>query len=354
MDLRKVKIAIVGCGTISQLNVPGYLQHEQCEIVALCDPDMERARFRANQWGISPEIYSDYDDILNNSYVNAVEILSPTYLHAQQILDGLSAGKHISCQKPIASTLQETREIANALTSTNLKFRVTENFIFYPPIMKAKELMDEHLIGEPSMVRIRTVRGKKSERDFKSTPEAAIWRNNPSLHAGGLLYDDGWHKYATAIWWLGNIEQVQSIVTQNDNLLDDTPSAAIWKFERANCLGIFDYSSAPEMTIRGKYYPSDEFFEIQGSKGAIYVTRCTGEMLDLPPVMLVRSSDITDIQVPTDWIEGFNGSAKHFIDSILYDEEPMMDIDFSLHTLQVANAMYEASRLGEPVDPRML
>ena len=77
-------------------------------------------------------------------------------------------------------------------------------------------------------------------------------------------------------------------------------------------------------------------------------------MLDLPPVMLVRSSDITGIQVPMDWIEGFNGSAKHFIDSILYDEEPMMDIDFSLHTLQVANAMYEASRLGKPVDPRIL
>ncbi|MCY4654316.1 MAG: Gfo/Idh/MocA family oxidoreductase, partial [Dehalococcoidia bacterium] len=58
----KVRLAIVGCGTISQLNAPGYLAHENCEVVALCDPVAERAEGRAREWGIDSRIYTDYAD----------------------------------------------------------------------------------------------------------------------------------------------------------------------------------------------------------------------------------------------------------------------------------------------------
>ncbi|MEC9278652.1 MAG: Gfo/Idh/MocA family oxidoreductase, partial [Chloroflexota bacterium] len=96
----KVKLAIVGCGAISNLNVPGYLDHSKCEIIALCDPIPERATSKAKEWGISPAIFTEYGDILSNSNIDAIELLTPTYLHAEQIISGLKAGKHISCQKP--------------------------------------------------------------------------------------------------------------------------------------------------------------------------------------------------------------------------------------------------------------
>jgi len=56
--LDKVKLAVVGCGTISQLNAPGYLKYEKCDVVALCDPNRDRAEYRAKTWGISPNQYS--------------------------------------------------------------------------------------------------------------------------------------------------------------------------------------------------------------------------------------------------------------------------------------------------------
>jgi predicted dehydrogenase len=113
----KVRLAIVGCGTISQLNAPGYLQHEKCDIVALCDPLTERAAQRAQAWGITPKRYTDYAQVLNDSQVDAVELLTPTHLHAEQIIAGLNAGKHISCQKPIASTMDEVARIARAVAA---------------------------------------------------------------------------------------------------------------------------------------------------------------------------------------------------------------------------------------------
>ena len=92
----KVKLAIVGCGAISNLNVPGYLDHNMCEIVALCDPVSERAISKAKEWGINPEIFTEYSDVLSNTDVDAIELLTPTYLHAEQIMAGIKAGKHIS------------------------------------------------------------------------------------------------------------------------------------------------------------------------------------------------------------------------------------------------------------------
>ena len=97
----KLNIAIVGCGSISQLNVPGYLDHPQCDVVALCDPVPGRAAARAKSWEIAPKIYTDYSDLLNDGQVDAVELLTPTYMHVDQIIDGLNSGKHVSCQKPV-------------------------------------------------------------------------------------------------------------------------------------------------------------------------------------------------------------------------------------------------------------
>ncbi len=96
----KVRLAIVGCGTISKLNVPGYLQHPNCEVVALCDPLRERAEQRAADWGIAPRFYTDYEQVLNDANVDAVELLTPTDLHPRQIIAGIEAGKQYSLPKP--------------------------------------------------------------------------------------------------------------------------------------------------------------------------------------------------------------------------------------------------------------
>jgi hypothetical protein len=96
----RLRLAIAGCGNISQLNVPGYLQRPGREVVALCDTAPERAKRRAGEWGITPRIYSDFAKVLDDDAIDAVELLTPTWLHADQVVAALEAGKHVSCQKP--------------------------------------------------------------------------------------------------------------------------------------------------------------------------------------------------------------------------------------------------------------
>ena len=105
------------------------------------------------------------------------------------------------------------------------------------------------------------------------------------------------------------------------------------------------------MPIRSRYYRADEFFEIHGSRGILWVTRCTGEMFDLPPVVLIRGTETTSYQVPTDWRTGFDGAARDFIDGLLEGRQPAQDVVTARKVLQVPLAIYEASRLRRPVAP---
>src|SRR3989442_10170228 len=233
----RVRLAIVGCGNIAQLNAPGYLEHPRCDVVALCDPIRQRAELRARQFGLMPRIYTDYKQVLDDGAIDAVELLTPTYLHAEQIVAGLAAGKHVSCQKPISISVAEADRIAEAVSKARTTFRVTENFLYYPPIVKAKELLEAGAIGEPSLVRIHTTRARESVgATLTLDPEALIWRRDPGRNPGGVLYDDGVHKYATAMYSIGDIGEISAIVGRGEDFIQETPSVAHVRFKDRDCL----------------------------------------------------------------------------------------------------------------------
>ena len=340
----KVRLAIVGCGNVSQMNVPGYLEHPNCEVYALCDMVEALAERRAKQWGISPRIYTEFEQVLNDPKVDAVELLVPEDLHAQLSIAALEMGKHVSSQKPMGLSMAEADQIIAAAGKAKTWYRVTENFIYYPPAVKAKELLDSGIIGEPSLVRLHTVRGG-------GISDLVVERNEKRSLKLGMVLSDGVHKFALAMKWIGDIGNVQAMITSKEDDLGEAPSAMTWRFRNRDCLGMFDITSAPHMTIRGKYAPLDDFFEIHGSRGVIYVTRCTAEMLNLPPLMVAKGTEVETFDVPSDWLDSFKGAARDFIDGIIEDRQPDLDAPTAKKTIQVAFAMYEASRTGSTVDP---
>ena len=158
---------------------------------------------------------------------------------------------------------------------------MTENFLYYPPIVKAKELLDAGAIGEPSLVRIHTTRvrdivgGASSSTPTRwsggatpgGTRAAPLRRRRPQVR----------HRHVLDRRDRRDLRDRQP----GADFLQETPERGHWRFKDRECLGIIDYTYAPEMPIRSRYYRADEFFEIHGSRGIIWVTRCTGEMLDL-------------------------------------------------------------------------
>ena len=348
----RVRLGVVGVGNIASLNVPGYLEHERCDVLALCDPREDVLDRRAAEWGV-PRQYTDLADLLADPDIDAVEILSPTHLHKEHVIAAARAGKHISCQKPMANSVADCRDMLEAIRDAGVVFRISECFFHYPPLVEAKRLVTEGAIGTPTMLRIRTVVGDAvSAFQDGLDPSGYTWRFD-GRSPGGHLFDDMVHKYAVALWLFPErIRSVQAVVRRGP-LFFEAPTAAIFEYEREDLLGTMEVSYAPRMRLRTRYYGADEVFEIQGTDGLLWVTRATGEMLDLAPLLWYRSDGTTVAfsNLDADWGAGFRNSSRAFVDALLDGTAPEMSGELAVEVLQLCFAVYQASITRTPVAP---
>ena len=354
--MEKVRLGVVGAGNIAALNVKGYLLDPRCEVAAVCDTDEVGGRQAAADWGAT--YFTSLDQMLDDPSLDAVEILTPTHLHHDHVVAALEAGKHVSVQKPAANTIEDALAMGAAATRAGRTLRISECFVHYPPLELAKKLVRDGAIGKPTGLRIRTLVGQtNSAFQANLRPEGYGWRLD-TRSPGGHLFDDMVHKYAMALWLLDlDITSVQAVVRRRDLFME--PCAVIFEYEDPMVLGTMEVQYAPKLFMRSSYYGADEFFEITGDEGQIWVTRATGEMLDLPPVMLFTGNEhertTTEFRdVDADWGAGFVRSSQHFVDSLVNGTPANMSPESAAKVLQLCFAVYLASEIGGPVDPRTI
>jgi predicted dehydrogenase len=126
-----IRVAIVGCGRISDLHEMGYRGREDARIVAVCDAKRKRAQARAEAWSIAAnQVYTDYRKLLADPEIDLVELLVPHHLHAEMTVAACQAGKHVSVQKPMALSTAEADQMIAAADRAGVVLRVYENFVF--------------------------------------------------------------------------------------------------------------------------------------------------------------------------------------------------------------------------------
>jgi len=352
-----VRLGVLGAGNIADMNVAGYLEDPDCDVVAVCDVDTAIATDAAKRWGV-PRVYSDMDELLADDDIDAVEILTPTHLHYDHVGAALRAGKHVSVQKPITNSVDEALELGRLAQELDLTLRVSECFVHYPPLELAKKLITDGAIGRPIGVRIRTVVGQ-TDSEFQAAlrPEGYGWRLD-KRSPGGHLFDDMVHKYAMALWLVDQeIVSVQAVVRRRDIFFE--PCAVIFEYEDPDLLGTMEVQYAKDMWMRSGYFGADEFFEVQGEEGFLWVTRATGEMLDLPPVVMYQGKEnvrtFTEYDtIDADWATGFRRSSAHFIEALKSGTPAAMSATEAAKVLQLCFAIYQASDTRRPVDPRTI
>ncbi len=247
-----IRVGFIGTGRISDLHALEYLRNPHTQIVALCDSDPGLASDRAAAWGLDrPVICSDYHELLALDEVDLVEILLPHHLHAEAALAAFAAGKAVFLQKPIALSLADADRVIDAAGQAGVPFRVYENFIFYPPVMTAKDLVDQGAIGEPLTIRLKSNVGR-SETAWPIPKGAQEWRQDPRRSGGGpLLFDDGQHKFALAWHFMGQAEEVHAWIgstTAPDGYVFDAPAMVSFLFPGGRC-GNLEVVYSPELEI---------------------------------------------------------------------------------------------------------
>ena len=149
MSLSKVRVGVLGAGAWAEhAHIPGFLRDPRCEVVAIADPVIERARAFAERFGI-PEAYASHDAIIGRPDIDLVDVCTPSATHFDLSMAALEAGKHVLCEKPVAYDYMETRRAAALAAAKGLKTKLGFTFRYAPAMRYMKALIDEGFIGEP-------------------------------------------------------------------------------------------------------------------------------------------------------------------------------------------------------------
>ena len=354
MASKPIGVGIIGTGRISDLHAIEYRGNPKARIVALCDRDISIARERAATWGVEDAfVTDDIDAILAREDVDLVEILLPHHLHLGAALKAIEAGKAVSLQKPMCLSMEEADILVAAAETSTRPFKVFENFIFYPPVLKARELVDQGAIGTPLSIRIKSNPGR-SATAWNVPKDANVWRQEKAQSGGGpLVFDDGHHKFALAWHFMGNPEAVHAFIGQTqaaDGSMLDAPSIISFTFP-GNRIGNLEVVYSPELEIITRHYAQDDRVEITGTKGVIWINCGHGRLGDPPPVALYRDGSITSYHdMATGWEESFVLSTRHYINVLSEGGKPVLTASEARQVLRFALAAEESARLGKTIE----
>ena len=369
-----LRIGIIGGGRITDLHALAYRDYQKAEIYAVSDINENTARSRAEEWG-ARHWYTDYREMLSDPKIDAVEIITPHHVHAEMTAAALEAGKHVSVQKPMALTVGECDEMIDAAARSGKNLRVFENFQHFPPIAKAKELLDSGAIGDPISIRMKAVQGSLTGSDASGPPVRRAdarppyplalshqvagvkpdnWKFDPKQSGGGrMTLDYGYHAFALAVHFLGDVEKVFAWITQTEIVHGwflDSPGVVMWKYKNAERYGSWDVVSSDGILIPTKYWPEDEWIEITGTEGFIWTNRCTSMLLDRPALVMYKDGVTTEYSnLDTDFASSFIRGTRAWIDSLYQDRQATLSGEDGRRILQFSLAALLSARENREV-----
>ncbi len=198
MTGKPVNIGVVGTSWwADSMHLPAVASHPRARAVAICGRNRENANKIAAAWGI-PQVYADYRQMIAEADLDALIIASANDTHYPISMRAIERGLHVLCEKPIAMTYAQAREMARAAAAKGLKTLVPFTYSFMPTARYLKELIDGGYLGAPYHLNMRYYTGFAREGDYR-------WRFDKKIAGSGILGDLGTHFLYIAEWLYGEI-----------------------------------------------------------------------------------------------------------------------------------------------------
>lgn len=327
-----IKVANIGL-KFGMSHIEGALA-SGAEISAICDCDEENLRFAGEKYGIPEDRrYTDYTELLHKD-IDIVTVAVPDQLHKKISCDFLKAGKHVLCEKPLALTREDLREIIDTADKSGSKFMVGQICRFTPSFIKAKEIVASGVIGDIYFV--------ESEYAHDYMKLVDNWRADPLRHG---VIGGGCHAVDLIRWLVGDPVEVFAYGTHRllPTVAYDDATVAVMKFNE-NLMGKVFVSTGckRDYTMRTCIY---------GTKGTLICDN-TSPAMTLFTVddegVVKEKPEIIEIEVNN------HNAAKEFeafADAVYNNKNVLTDAREGAKTVEVCLSIVESSVTGIPVKP---
>ncbi|MGM0847330.1 MAG: Gfo/Idh/MocA family protein [Bacillota bacterium] len=333
--MNKIKIAVIGCGSIAQhRHLPEYANSERVEITAVCDIVKERAEKIAEKYGA--RAYTEYEELLANEEVDAVSVCTPNYLHAPISVAALKAGKHVLCEKPMATSTAEAEEMIGAAEAAGKKLMIAHNQRFVPSHEKAKKLIENGEIGK--IYSFRSAFGHGGPEGWSADGKDS-WFFKKDEAFIGAMGDLGVHKTDLLRYILGEeFSEVGSFIETSSKEKADVDDTAVCVLKT-------------ESGVIGTLAASWSYVSKEDNSTIIYGEKAILRLEDDPVHSLVVQYvngevvryELGGIQTNEEGGQKSSRVIEQFVKSIVEDTEPAVTGEEGMKSLQVVLAALESN-----------
>jgi predicted dehydrogenase len=360
-----VRIGVAGLGSVSQRGIVPHLTkddvRDRAELTAVMDPVPGRAAATAQKFG-AKLAFEDYDEMLK-SPIDAVVIASPIFVHHEQVMKAIEAGKHLQIQKTMTSTLAEADDVVEATKAKGVVVVASPGQMQNPDHQMIKRLIEEGAIGKPYWATVGMA-GKGHEYEGFREEGSVLTDVNPLWYyrkGAGPMRDRAVYGLHTITGILGPVTRVMGM--SGIGLKERQYGGdSITVEEDDNTVLTLDFGDSVFCTVYGMECSgaASPGYHFLGSRGGINMARGELQLIGDPELFGAPRGRMTiPLERRLPYATGVHHTMRekhifsdimHMVDCILNDKEPVVTVEHARHVIEIIDKGYISARTGQAQD----
>jgi predicted dehydrogenase len=337
---QRLGYCIVGLGHLSLGEIlPAFAKSKYSRPVALVSGDAAKAASVAAQYGISPKgiyNYQNFDQIKNNKEIDIVYIVLPNSMHEEFAVRAAQAGKHILCEKPMATSSASAQRMIDACKKAGRKLMIAYRIQYEPFNKLVMQWSRNQEFGKVKLI---------ESFNSQNIGDPKQWRLNKALAGGGPLPDMGIYNLNTTRYILGEEPEWVSghvYTTPGDNRFKEVEESVLFQFgfpsgalaNAATSYGVHQTRRYRCTTDKGAWYGMDPSYSYNGLR--LELSQAKGPQEYRQQVLMAEKDQ-------------FAIEMDHMSTCVWKDQPPFTPGEEGLQDLKIIEAIYQSAREGKPV-----
>jgi predicted dehydrogenase len=365
-------VAIIGCGAVGQREAAAVSAIPDLRLVAISDFG-PAFRHLALEMGSRYECDTvhDWRHLVERNDIDVVVVATPNVFHREMSIEAMKHGKHVLCEKPLATTAEDAEEIVATTRATGARLMTNFNHRAHDHMRRAHEILAEGCIGRPILFRGRIGHGRfvvgPSPEDPHRFRARSLWNLDAGQSGGGTLIDNGVHLLDLARWLMGaEFVQAQGVLAHNFDLCEEASDGTARVVRREECednaFGLLQTADGRVATIHSSWtrWHGYLYLEIVGTRGTLVVDndriegRVTSHVFERHGDASATTIEVPALAKPD---PSWGRHLRELRDAIREEREPIPSGHDGLRAARMVQALYRSAASGKaepiPVDARV-
>lgn len=339
--MNEVGIGVIGCGSIAYYHLKRLLELDTARVVTACDINPQAlARFGLESGLQDDDLYKNYKRLLKRNDVEAIILCLPNRLHSKVTVDAFNAGKHVYCEKPMATNLSEARKMIEASKKNGKKLMIGLQNRFRGASQALKRHVDNGELGFIYLAKCGWLRRS-------GIPGWGSWFTRRKDAGAGPILDIGVHVLDLNLWLMSNFEPASAYASSYAKFGPDKKGLGEWGVHELD--GVFDVEDLAVAFLKMKN-GATIIFEVSWashiSKSALFL-KLIGDKAGLDYESATIYTTVNgvnmDKNIHYEERDPYLAAMKHFIDCIVKDEEPITRFDEMLGLQKTLDMILKSS-----------